>query len=259
MKQGIYSGASMIRAKCTTFSEQARAYIKECLLNGTLRPGDPIKESQIAETLGISRGPVRDALMTLQQEGLVMGSPQKCRHIRAMTAREIEESYFLGGTLEGVCIVLALPHVTKADFAGFEEILAQMKRESQRVRGLSALSDIDETFHDALMAKCHNTLMMDVARKACSHISKFLYYKAWDTLFTPAEFYERHKIILDAVKSKDTQLIEFTLREHYLESGRRLAREAVDGADAAAGAERTDGSAGANGADGARGTIRKKA
>lgn len=219
----------MVPAKCTTFSEQAREYIKECLLNGTLHPGDPIKESQIAETLGISRGPVRDALMTLQQEGLVMGAPQKCRRIRAMTAKEIEESYFLGGTLEGVCIVLALPQITKADLAEFDEILAEMKRQSKDAKVLSSMSEIDENFHDALMRKCHNSLMVDVARKSCSHISKFLYYKAWDTLFTPEEFYNRHKLILDAVKSRDVQLIEYTLREHYQESGRRLAKQAVDG------------------------------
>ena len=136
----------MVPAKCTTFSEQAREYIKECLLNGTLHPGDPIKESQIAETLGISRGPVRDALMTLQQEGLVMGAPQKCRRIRAMTAKEIEESYFLGGTLEGVCIVLALPQITKADLAEFDEILAEMKRQSKDAKVLSSMSEIDENF-----------------------------------------------------------------------------------------------------------------
>lgn len=218
----------MIPSKCSTFSDQARAYIKECLLNGTLHPGDLIKESQIAEDLGISRGPVRDALMTLQQEGLVMGAPQKCKRIRSMTAKEIEDSYFLGGTLEGVCIVLALPKITKADFAEFEKILAEMKRMSQRVQGLSALSEIDENFHDALMRKCHNSLMVEVARKACSHISKFLYYKAWDTLFTPGEFYERHREILEAVKSRDVHVIEYTLREHYLESGRRLATHIAD-------------------------------
>ena len=95
--------------------------------------------------------------MTLQQEGLVMGAPQKCRRIRAMTAKEIEGSYFLSGTLEGVCIVLALPQITKADFVEFDKILAEMKRQS-----------------------------------------------------------------------RDVQLIEYTLREHYQESGRRLAKQAVD-------------------------------
>lgn len=215
----------MMKPKCRTFSDQAHEYITECLLNGTLRPGDPIRESQIAEALGISRGPVREAIMLLQQEGLVMGAPQKSRYIRAMTPKEIEESYFLGGTLEGVCIVLALPMTTKADFAEFEQILAEMKRQSLVAKGLSQMSEIDERFHEALMRNCRNSLMKDVARKACSHVSKFLYYNAWDTLFTPEEFYKRHRIVLDAVKTRDSQVIEYTLREHYMESGRRLAKQ----------------------------------
>ncbi len=214
----------MSRVKCRTFSDQAREYIKQCLLDGTLRPGDPIKEAMIADALGISRGPVRDALVLLQQEGLVMGEPQKCKYIRAMTAREIEDSYFLGGTLEGVCIVLALARTSREDFAVYEGILEQMRQQSLAAAGLSQMSDIDEQFHAALMHNCENALMKDVARKACSHISKFLYYKAWDTLFTPEEFYTRHRVIFDAVKTKDTLHIERTLRDHYQESGRRLAK-----------------------------------
>ena len=54
-----------------TYSAQAIAYIKQRLLDGTLSPGDPIRETEIAEHLGISRGPVREALQSLLQQGLV--------------------------------------------------------------------------------------------------------------------------------------------------------------------------------------------
>ena len=84
-----------------TYSAQAIAYIKQRLLDGTLSPGDPIRETEIAEHLGISRGPVREALQSLLQQGLVTGLPQKAKFIRHLTAREIEDSYCLGGTLEG--------------------------------------------------------------------------------------------------------------------------------------------------------------
>ena len=91
-----------------TYSAQAIAYIKQRLLDGTLSPGDPIRETEIAEHLGISRGPVREALQSLLQQGLVTGLPQKAKFIRHLTAREIEDSYCLGGTLEGACIVQSL-------------------------------------------------------------------------------------------------------------------------------------------------------
>lgn len=205
-----------------TYSAQAIAYIKQCLLDGTLSPGDPIRETAIADHLGISRGPVREALQTLQQQGLVMGLPQKAKFIRHLTVQEIEDSYCLGGTLEGACIVQSLPRWDEAALAELAEILAEMERQSRTAQGLAALSRIDEAFHDALLSRCRNRLMSGIARSSCAHLSKFLYYKCWDTLFSPREFYQRHAVICAAVQGREPQCIERTLLEHYAESGRRL-------------------------------------
>lgn len=215
--------SSLSSSVCQTYSAQAIAYIKQCLLDGTLSPGDPIREVGIAAHLGISRGPVREALQLLQQQGLVTGAPQKAKFIRQMTAGEIEDSYCLGGTLEGACIVQSLPALDEAALAEMEGILYEMETQSRIASGLSALSQIDERFHEALLSRCGNRLMVNTARSSCAHISKFLYYKYWDTLFSPQEFYQRHQAILAAVRSRDAQRIEQTLREHYAESGRRLA------------------------------------
>lgn len=205
-----------------TYSDQARAYIKKRLLDGSLKPGDPIRESEIAAHLGISRGPVREALQSLHNQGLVTGEPQKARFIRQMSAREIEDSYCLGGTLEGACIVQSLEKFDGAAFDALGEILKEMEKQSLLAKGLAAMSQIDEAFHDELISRCHNRLMTGIARNSCSHISKFLYYREWDTLFSPREFYQRHKVIAEAVKSRDPLFIEKTLLEHYAESGRRL-------------------------------------
>lgn len=209
-------------AQVQTYSAQAITYIKQRLLDGTLAPGDPIRETEIAEHLGISRGPVREALQTLLQQGLVTGLPQKAKFIRHLTAREIEDSYCLGGTLEGACIVQSLERWDHAALAEVEEILREMERQSRTVTGLAALSQIDEAFHDALLSRCANRLMVQTARSSCAHISKFLYYKCWDKLFSPREFYERHEIIYTAVRGRDALHIQRTLLEHYAESGRRL-------------------------------------
>lgn len=213
----------MSHVPCQTYSAQAIAYIKQCLLDGTLAPGDQIKEAVIAEHLNISRGPVREALQTLLQQGLVTGLPQKAKYIRHLTEKEIEDSYCLGGTLEGACIVQSLPALNEKAVRELDDILREMERQGRHASGLSALSHIDEVFHDALLSRCDNRLMAETARSACAHLSKFLYYKCWDTLFSPQEFYERHKVILEAVKSRDSYRIEQTLRDHYAESGRRLA------------------------------------
>ena len=218
---------------CTTYSAQVIAHIKESLLSGALRPGDPIREAALAEKLGISRGPVREAVQALALEGLVSNLPQKAKYIRRMSAKEIEDSYCLGGTLEGACIVQSLPSFDDAVMRELREKFDQIEEQCRHASGLSALSCVDDAFHNALMARCDNRLMVDTARKSCWHISKFLYYKIWDKIFTPAEFLKRHLLILEAVESRDGQRIETVLREHYAESGRRFGAVVAAG-DAAA-------------------------
>ena len=137
-----------------TYSAQAIDYIKQCLLDGRLAPGDPIRETEIAEHLGISRGPVREALQTLLQQGLVTGLPQKAKHIRHLTAQEIEDSYCLGGTLEGACIVQSMSKWDDAALAEVKAILDEMARQSRSATGLSSMSLVDEAFHDALLSRC---------------------------------------------------------------------------------------------------------
>lgn len=205
-----------------TYGEQAKTYIKQRLLAGSLKPGDPIRESDIARDLGISRGPVREALQSLLIQGLVTGSPQKAKYIRQMSPREIEESYLLGGTLEGACISQALDEWDDTALHRLAIILQEMKEQSEKASGLACLSQVDENFHEEIFSHCQNRLMAEVARNSCSHISKFLYYREWDTLFTPQEFYMRHKIIYHAIAEKDATKIQKTLLEHYAESGRRL-------------------------------------
>ena len=208
-----------------TYSEQAIAYIKQSLLDGTLSPGDPVREAEIAGHLGISRGPVREALQCLLRQGLVAGEPQKAKHIRHLSAQEIMDSYCLGGTLESACIVQSLDSMDDTLLAQIATILESMGKQSHTASGLAEMSQVDEDFHDALMSRCTNRLMVNMARNSCAHISKFLYYRCWDTLFTPAEFHERHKGIFAAVQTRDPLVIQRTLIEHYAESGRRLGQK----------------------------------
>lgn len=206
-----------------TYSDQATEYIKNRLLDGSLSPGDPIRENDIANALGISRGPVREALQGLLAQGLVTGEPQKAKFIRQMSAREIEESYSLGGTLEGACIAQSLDLWDEEAEMCALAILEEMARQSQIAKGLAEMSQVDEAFHAQLLSRCSNRLMVGIARNSCWHISKFLYYREWNRLFSPQEFYKRHQLILETVAGRDVMRIQKALLEHYAESGRRLA------------------------------------
>ena len=217
--------------KRQTYSTQVVDFIKQCILDGTLAPGQQVKEVMLAERLGISRAPIREALQILAQDGLITSEPQKGKYIRVMSSREIMDSYQIGGLLEGAAIALSLPSLTEADIERLHDMLRVMGEVSKEARGLLALSEIDETFHEALMAGTTNRTLVGMARNACATISKFLLYNHWDTLFTPQEFHARHQVLLEAVASRDAERIERSVREHYHETGARMARFGVDARD----------------------------
>lgn len=95
--------------KRQTYSGQVVEFIKRCILDGELAPGEQVKEVTLSERLGISRAPIREALQILTQDGLITSEPQKGKYIRKMTRQEIENEYEIGGILEGAGVAAALP------------------------------------------------------------------------------------------------------------------------------------------------------
>lgn len=212
-----------VLGRVKTFSEQVSEHIKNCILMGALKPGDPVRECEIANQLGISRGPVREALQKLQQEDLISGEPQKQRFITSLAPIAISDRYTMAGTLEGACIVQSIKSFSTERLKKISDILAEMKQISLHAKGLCEMSDIDEQFHEALLESCSNRLMVETSRSACVPISKFLYTNLWNKLYAPKEFYERHKLVFDIVKDGDIPSIQNALLEHYTETGRRMA------------------------------------
>ena len=213
----------MVSFKRQTYSGQVVEFIKTSILRGELSPGEQVKEVVLAERLGISRAPIREALQILTQDGLITAEPQKGKHIRVMSAQEIRDNYEIGGVLEGAAIALSLHLMTDDDIARVGLSLNKMERLARAARGLADLTEIDEEFHDAVLACCTNRQLVNMARSACVNISKFLFYNHWDKAFTPEEFFRRHQAIFQAIQTRDSQRIEHTLREHYRESGKRMA------------------------------------
>ena len=208
--------------KRQTYSGQVVEFIKRCILDGELAPGEQVKEVMLAERLGISRAPIREALQILAQDGLITSEPQKGKFIRKMTRQEIEDEYEIGGILEGAGVAAALPAMTSVDVARLTGGVEPMARLAPKVGGLCEFSEVGEAFRNALLQHCANRRLVDMARSACANISKFLFNNHWNILFTPQEFVDRHRDILNSVLTGDPVEVEATLRAHYRESGRRM-------------------------------------
>lgn len=211
-----------------TYSEQVANYIRDLILHDKLLPGAPVEEATIAKELSISRAPVREAMQILIREGLLEALPQKRKYVKKLTAKQIKNSYFAGGVLEAASVARVLRDYTKKDIAELERIVKAMEDIAHKNGSISDQVPLDTNFHDILFSRIDNGLVVELCKRSCQGISKFLLYKHWVKIYTPQEVVERHRVIVDALKTKDPDKIEQVIREHYFSSGERMAKYGAD-------------------------------
>lgn len=203
--------------KKQTYSLQVNQYIRGLIQQGKLKPGDPIKEAELSEKLGISRAPIREALQVLVQEGLVSAEPQKGKTIRVLSPKEIVDGYTITAILESEAIILSLDQWTDEDFTDLQHILDTIKEKSSHSNNVDDLLELDELLHNMLLSHCDNEQLIDTARLSSSNISKFLCYPYWRSTCNPRHFVERHEEVVNAMFSKNPATIRKTIHKHYNE------------------------------------------
>lgn len=217
--------------KKQTYSQLVVEYLRERILKGDYLPGSKIKEVELSQKLSISRAPIREALQVLVQEGLIVSKPQKGKYIVALTEKQIKDSYFTGAVLEAAAVANAIERYSEADINDLQAIVAEMGLLAEPYdpdNPNEGMAELDNRFHRVLFAKIDNDLIVDLCRRTCQGISKFLLYKHWLRLFTPSEMVKRHQQIVDTLKTKNALKAEAVIRNHYIEAGERMSKFGVD-------------------------------
>ncbi len=213
----------MRRATCR---QQVVDFIKEMILSGELKAGERIKEAYIAAATGLSRAPVREAVVELCQEGLLHFEPNKGASVTKPTAQDLNTSYEICGLLEGYLAGLNMPFYTPRHFEEIESILEQMKEAQQEPRDMGALSDLDYAFHDAIISASDNPLLVEFTRLHNAKFEHFFFNHFWKEAFSGDDFYGRHLKVYEAVKTRDAYIAEIAMRDHYADCARRTAKYA---------------------------------
>ena len=103
--------------------------IRQALYERRFQPGQSLSEAALASEMGISRGPVREALLLLAQDGLVTHSPNRGFSVIQVTERDLQEIQEVRLPLEATALVMAKPHITKADLEKLEELAAKIAQD----------------------------------------------------------------------------------------------------------------------------------
>lgn len=139
---------NLVLARQTT-QESVVDHLRTLILRRQLKPGERLVQSDLAEELGVSRTPVREALHTLATEGLVSISAYKGASVANFSVVELEEIYNVRIALEGYAAYLATQHVTEEELQHMEDLLQQTAEALQQADHTRAL-ELNRKFHDIL-------------------------------------------------------------------------------------------------------------
>src|SRR5919112_560737 len=131
-------------------SARVAAYLRDLILRDVLRPGDRIRQEEIAERFGASRLPVREALRMLEAEGLTEHEANKGARVPRLTMHEVDVVYRMRERLEPLALSESLPLLTDPDLAHLEDVQQQIEANTDLDRFL----DLDREFHLGTYSGC---------------------------------------------------------------------------------------------------------
>ncbi len=204
-----------------TYKDQVVDHVYRLLLEGELNPGDQLKETLLAEQMGISRAPIREAMKELIMIGLVDYRPQVGNFIPVFSPKQIVDSYTTRGVLEGYAVMNSCDQFSAEEIDKLENLTEQMESYAAK-KNHKMVIEAGGEFHDLLISKCDNVQLLEYTDRLSLKLH-VLFFKYWGKLYSPAEIGRRHREIVTSVKAQDLDTIEKVVRQHYVETGSKIA------------------------------------
>jgi len=208
----------MLPSLNVSLADKVADYLREAIFRGKLAPGEQLREVPLSRILGISRGPIRDALSRLEREGLVT-IPRNGRTIVARLTREdFDEVYSLRLGLERVAMQYAIRNATPADLDEMQHIVNDMLEQVHDGISEKDAADLDMRFHDALyQASRHKRL-----QAAWAVLRPQIYIFLLSRNVADSDFRTqmvRHQDLVDVIRAQDLpgamEVIEVHLQYAY--------------------------------------------
>ena len=203
-----------------TIASMTVAALRERILRGDYPEGEPLRQDALAEELGVSRIPVREALRQLEAEGLVTFSPHRGAVVSSLSLDEIDELFELRADIEGELVARAAPAMTTEQLDRAVDVLDEFEI-ALATGEVTRWGPLNWHFHAALYAPANRNFTMGVLQKLHQHSDR---YFRMEVLLAQGggRANDEHRAIAAAVGAKDLKLATQLMRAHILGAGRSL-------------------------------------
>ena len=206
-----------------TIWEEVAIDLKNRILTGDIKQGERIKENEIAEQFGISRGPIREAFRQLEKEGLIEYSSRKGCTVKTISAEDSVEYYLLRANLENFAVRMARGRFSEETLQKMRGIVKEMEQ-YQSAENLPQIIDSDQRFHEQIVKECGMEKLVEMW-STLNNANAIIFYALYHTRYSPNDlFSHNHEMIVETLESGDTEKICTCLQEHYMIVSKNLYR-----------------------------------
>jgi DNA-binding GntR family transcriptional regulator len=195
-----------------TLADKIYEVVKKSIIYQEYKQGSRLVDQEIADLLGVSRTPVREAISRLAAEGLVSSIPRHGVFVTELSEKDIREIYEVRESLEVLAIRLAVALMSDEDINGLQDISSRY-HDSMLKDDYMACYDLDRQFHDRLVKMSGNSLLADMYKALSGKIQISRWKHCRDRNRTEQSLHE-HILILQALQSRDAEQAILRLREH---------------------------------------------
>ncbi|MFS8477998.1 MAG: GntR family transcriptional regulator [Micromonosporaceae bacterium] len=202
-------------------SRRVADYLREAILSGEIRPGERIRQEEVAARFGTSRLPVREALRILEAEGLTEHEANKGARVPLLDQREVDVIYQMRERLEPLALAESIPHLTEDDFRRLEQIQERIEANEDVAEFLV----LDREFHLLTYRGCRIDQLSSMVTRLWNSTQH--YRRAFMMLSGPGRRWvvnAEHRLLLDALRRRDPVDAERYLVGHIRRTRIELSR-----------------------------------
>jgi DNA-binding GntR family transcriptional regulator len=212
--------AAVVPMPRQTITALALTALRDRILRGVFAEGEPLRQDALADELGVSRIPIREALRQLESEGLVTFNPHRGAIVSTLSMSEIDEVFALRADLEVDLLERALPNIGAHELKLADETLDSFKRAIEH-GDMTAWGQLNWHFHSTLYAPADRPITMDIVRRL--HQQSERYLRLQIAFAHGAERADsEHRAIVRAVRKHDSARATSLMRDHIIGAGRAL-------------------------------------
>ena len=209
------------RIKRQSLPETLADSLRERILNGEFKEGDPLVQEAIAEEYEVSRMPVREALRLLEASGLIAMKTHKGAIVTSIPTEEIGELFELRALLECEILGRAIPRMTDDHLVNSQSILTQLEDAYHR-RDVHSWGGLNWEFHRSLYVAAQRTQTLSVIQGLNVQTDRYIRLQLTLTAGALADAEQEHREILRLCKARDAARAVPYLRKHIQDAGRSL-------------------------------------